>query len=629
MKLNPSQPYNNDSYAELLVFDAFRKITMPEAICFNSLHLVSHRQKIMSEIDFVIVCAKGIFVFEVKGGRVFQENGRWFSRSKQKTHHIDNPFNQSRSALFSLLDSLKIKGVIRSNTPIGYGVLLPNTVNLPVSLEYDSRMLGTKNNLKGFGTWLNSFIDYWVDKVELPTLLNSDDISKIANFLRPGTLDVLKQQSDELDYLNVKQKQVVTAFQLGKRIICEGAAGTGKTHIISLLIKHFVSRNQNILVLCESRWLKGYLKSELSGFNIVVATIDSLVVESRRAFISHYDIVIVDEAQDLYHEHAVDLLDCYLKGGISHGRWIFFQDLINQSDFFNQPDTRLVNHIKKISEVRLSLDVAYRYSRVTLNYLNKLLGSDKIDTKKIQGPEISEFKPHDEVNEIIKVEEAIVSAISNGYIYSDITIISNETFSNSVVSKLPQHILKYINQLDDFNIRSFPLEGISFSQLHHFKGLENKIVILLDFDERTFKNTSRAYVALTRASERLFIVFSSAEQEGSFEEQSSVEFGKLDSLNGDVSKANWQEVLDLTFLTDECEYLMEKNIPSPICGYELTVNDMVVAEVELAWPSSKVCIFGDEAESGVIEKFSSAGWCSYQAPLDESEFTQITKTVIS
>lgn len=628
MKLSPSQPYNNNSYAELLVFDAFRKITMPEAICFSSLHLVSHRQKKMSEIDFVIVCAKGIFVFEVKGGRVFQENGRWFSRSKQKNHNIDNPFNQSRSALFSLLDSLKIKGVIKSNIPIGYGVLLPNTVSLPESLEYDSRMLGTKNNLKGFGVWLKSFIDYWIDKVELPTLLNSDDISRIANFLRPGTLDAVKQQPDELDYLNIKQKQVVTAFQLGKRVICEGAAGTGKTHLISLLIKHFVNPKQNILVLCESRWLKGYLKSELSGFNIVVATIDSLVAESRRAFISHYDVAIVDEAQDLYHEHAVDLLDTYIKGGLINGKWIFFQDLVNQGGFFYQPEIHLINNIKKISEVRLSLDVAYRYSRVTLNYLNTLLGSDKIDTKKIQGPKIREFKPHDEVNEIIKVEEVIVSVISDGYISSDITIISNETFSNSVVSKLPLHILKNIIQLDDFNIRNFPLEGISFSQLHHFKGLENKIIILLDFDEGAFKNTSRAYVALTRASERLFIVFSSAEQEGSFEEESNVELGKLDSLNGDHNKANWQEVLDLTLLTDECEYLMGKNILSPVCGFELIVNDMVVAEAELAWPSSKVCIFGDEVESGVIEKFSSAGWRSYQAPLDGAEFEELAQITI-
>lgn len=511
MKISPSKPYNNDSYAELQIFDAFRNIHMPYAICFHSLHIMSHRDKKMSEIDFVVVCTKGVFVFEVKGGRVFQKSGQWYTRTKQKDYVIDNPFRQSRGAMFSLLDLLKLKGLITACTPIGYGVLLPNTISLQGSVEYDLAMLGTKNCLKGFNSWLESFMNYFTKKTDNPKQLSSDNISEIANYLRPASLVEKEQEFCKLEYLNFQQQQVIAAFELGKRIVCEGAAGTGKTHLIGVLAKQFINQNQTLLILCGSKWLKGYLKSQLSTNNIVIATVDSLVVESRRAFISHYDVVLVDEAQHLYHAHKIDLLDFYLKGGLTLGRWVFFQDPVNQNIFFEKPNDNIVNRLKSISKVQFNLDVAYRYSRQTVNYLSDLIGTGNFNTKLIRGPKFEAFTSDNEIDEIFRTEEVIFSAINNGYRYSDITIISNERFCDSVISKLSPHVVKNIIQLDDFNIQHLPLEGIGFSQIHHFKGLENKVIILLDFDEICLKNASKAYVALTRASECLYIVWAAVE----------------------------------------------------------------------------------------------------------------------
>lgn len=519
MKISPSKPYNNESYAELQIFDAFRNVHMPYAICFNSLHIVSHRDKKMSEIDFVVVCTKGVFIFEVKGGRVFQQNGKWYTRSKQIDYGIDNPFRQSRRAMFSLLDSLILKGLMTTCIPRGYGVLLPNTINLQESVEYDSAMFGVKNCLKGFSSWLESFINYWMGKTDSPQQLNVDDIDKIANYLRPGSLLEREQEFCKLEYLNIKQKQVIDAFELGKRIVCEGAAGTGKTHLMVRLAKKFINQNQTLLVLCESKWLKGYLKSQFSTTNIVVSTLESLVVESRRAFISHYDAVLVDEAQDLYHSHKIDLLDFYLKGGLRLGRWVFFQDLVNQRYFFKKPNNSAINYLKSISDVQLNLDIAYRHSSESLNYLYDLIGSGAINMKISRGPKVEEFTSKNEMDEIAKSEDVIFSAINNGYRYSDITLISNKRFCDSIVSKFPSHLLENINQLDDFNIQILQREGIGFSQLHHFKGLENKVIILLDFDEMCFKNTPKAYLALTRGSERLYIVWAAAEEAKRFKSE--------------------------------------------------------------------------------------------------------------
>ncbi|NLS14095.1 AAA family ATPase [Vibrio sp. SM6] len=629
MRLNPSQPYNNGSYAELLVFDAFRGVEMSEAICFNSLHLVSHSEKRMGELDFVLVCSRGIFVFEVKGGRVYQNKGRWYSRSSQRNHSIENPFNQSRTALFSMLNSLIEKGIKLANVPVGYGVLLPSTLRIEDSIEYDSLMLGCKSALKGFNSWLNNFIGYWVEKVYSPVTLSINEISQIANLLRPGSIFNEKEKGALtcIEHLNAMQKQVVTSFVNEQRIICEGAAGTGKTHLIKLISREFVSPEEKVLVLCESKWLKGRLKSELSASNIVIATINSLQVESRRSFTSQYDVVIIDEAQDLYQSNKINILESYIKGGFREGRWVLFQDLLNQSSFFDSPDYLVIEQLKNCCDVHLSLDIAYRYSRVTLNFLSNLLGSDRIATKKIQGPDVEIFSSSTVQDEIEQVEFAISKALKAGYRYSDITILSSNSFFDSCVSSVSESVLRNIAQLDDFNVKNMPLPEISFSQLDHFKGLENKVIVLVDFDEKCLDNTSKAYVALTRASERLLVVWASGENPiptlYSRPEATSI----LDEHSESVDMTAWQEVLDLTLLFEECAALIELSAPAPICGYELVCSDAVVSEVELAWPQSKVCIFDDRAEKNTIDKFSSLGWKYYQAPLCEEELGEVSNLV--
>ncbi|GAD79753.1 nuclease-related domain-containing DEAD/DEAH box helicase [Vibrio ezurae] len=626
MRLSPPQPYNNDSYAELQIFDAFRSVEMSDAICFNSLHLVSHREKKMSEIDFVLVCHKGIFVFEVKGGRVFQKSGKWYSRSKQKSHSIENPFNQARSALFSLVDSLKLEKILSPRVPIGYGVLLPNTVSSGTSVEYDALMSGSKTALKGFSSWLENFIQFWVNKVKAPTTLSSEDITKIANYLRPNSL-VSDKPLSSFEKLNGLQQQVITAFEYDKRVICDGAAGTGKTLLVEVIAKECISDDKKLLVLCESKWLKGRLKTRLHSTNIVVATIDSLQVDSRRAFISQYDVVIVDEAQDLYRLDKINLLDKYINGGLDKGKWIFFQDLANQSVFFSTPETEAIEKIKNASDVSLSLDTAYRYSRTTLNYISDLLGKDKLPTKKVNGPEVELFASDDEDSERKNIETIIYKVLSLGYRHSDITLLSDNLFIESVVSQLPKSLLTSVIQVDDFNVRTFPLGGISFSELEHFKGLENKVVILVDFSKKCLDNTPKAYVAMTRASERLFIAWTSDEQTTYINVTQPTEVSVLDETSETTLAPGWKEVLETTLLEEECETFIAKKLLPPICGYELIVDEMVVSDAELAWPKVHLCIFSDETEHKDIEKFKSEGWRCYQTPLTDDELDEVSKII--
>lgn len=616
MKVSPPQPYNNESYAELIIFDAFRSIEMDEAICFNSLHLVSHREKRMSEIDFTLICSRGIFVFEVKGGRVFQKQGKWFSKSKQKAHLIQNPFNQSRGALFSLVDSLSSNGLITSDVPIGYGVFVPNTINLNESVEYDQAMCGTKTNLKGFGSWLSMFIEYWVSKHDEPKFLCNEEIEAIANYLRPGSISKTIATSP-LKHLNGMQQQVVTAFENDKRTICEGVAGTGKTYLIEALTQKYRSREENLLILCESKWLKSKLKSNLTEVNVVVATFESLQVESRRAFVSQYDAVIVDEAQDMYDEVKLKLLDSFIKGGLSAGKWLFLQDLTNQRNSQSTFAVPIVKRVEQFSDVRLTLDVSYRYTRPILNFLSKILDVDTIPTAKIDGSEVEVLFSSTKQSEVVHIERVIEKLTNTGYLLSDITLLSPNTFLDSIASSLPRHLLNHIVQIDDFNIKNLPQNQLTFSEIENFRGLDNKIIILVDFSQEILNRSSLAYIAMTRASECLFIV----EEAGSKVLSATTQ----PELTAESVMDGWQKLMDLTLLRDECIALMELRVPPPKCGFKILADKGVVPEVELAWPQSKVCLFSEYSEHTHIEKISRLGWSCFQAPLSSEEILELSR----
>ena len=58
------------SNAERKVFDLLKGLDMNETVILHSLGLPRHNSKIFGEVDFVIVCKRGIACLEIKGGRV-------------------------------------------------------------------------------------------------------------------------------------------------------------------------------------------------------------------------------------------------------------------------------------------------------------------------------------------------------------------------------------------------------------------------------------------------------------------------------------------------------------------------------------------------------------------------------
>ena len=117
MKLIPTTPKNNHSPVEIKVFDRLSAAFSADEqfTAYHSLGLSEHDYKKVGEADFVIVCPFGIYVLEVKDGRVSCQQGRWNTTGRYQHTAIQDPFEQAKSAMYALNSILQFLIVDKSH----------------------------------------------------------------------------------------------------------------------------------------------------------------------------------------------------------------------------------------------------------------------------------------------------------------------------------------------------------------------------------------------------------------------------------------------------------------------------------------------------------------------------------
>ena len=525
MQMIPATPYNNQSRAELDVFDALRTAFTSDndlgLTAYHSLNLTHHATKRFGEIDFLIVGRAGIYVIEVKGGGIRCKNGQWqTTKGNGETKALrESPFQQANTGLHALMTKIKaeIPQTTWSKFTIGYGVIFSDCHFEASGSEWDRECVADRRSMRNLQRWLSKLFAYWQNKEKYRHAApQNEDLDILKRFIRPGfeTAIALHTRVGDVEKrvaaLTNDQMRMVDVIEANSRVLCTGGAGTGKTFLALEIARRWAAKDLHILVVCRSPWLRHWLEARFTIHGVTVALGDSVARAAKRQAIERFDAVIVDEGQDILDMDILDSLDNYLIGGLESGRWCFFHDINNQAGFYGTADPEALALLESFTASRVPLTTNCRNTRQILEEVQNSLGTDLGVDSAADGPKIRKSIAESPADAARLLIDEIKWLSKGGVEPGSITILSPLMRSESVVALLPQRYQTEIQTLDEFAIRTFPAGQMGFAGIGDFKGLENDAVIVVDIQtsDELSNMAAQRYVAMSRPRAILSIILS-------------------------------------------------------------------------------------------------------------------------
>lgn len=479
---------NAESPAERRVAEILKSVDGPaDAVAFHSVKLRSHRYKQQAEADFVILWGGVLLLIEVKGGGVKKFEGVWYSINR----HGDwkklstSPMEQAGSAMYALRDILQSEGVgWFAHEAV---VITPDIDAPPPAIEWDAT--------------------HWLAKDEMSVAALTEALTKIAaksksaphgaklargqelrerlfgEFSRMPVIDaqrgaVLEEQNRATD----AQARVLASLARNQRMMVLGGAGTGKSLVLAEAAKQEATAGRSVLITFHSPALTNFFTPLVAERAIDVVPFDELGADKS------YDVVLIDEAQDLMTAEAMDRLDMAIRGGRADGRWRMFLDPNNQAHVDGRFDAD-VFELVATEALSCDLDLNIRNTKAIVHVVQEYLGADIGDPGIVHGEKIqwTWSKGSADVDEAVGVARAL---IADGALRSAIWIISVTSTSAPTT-----------------------VDGITVTSPRYAKGLEAEHVIVCDLPEEFDSSGIAAfYVAVTRARVSLNIIASSEDK---------------------------------------------------------------------------------------------------------------------
>lgn len=530
-------------------------------VVLHSLNLARHTRRLYGEIDFLVLAPNlGIFCLEVKSGRIKRIDGVWkyINRFGNADSSSRGPFQQAREGMFSIKEAIRKKFGDKSHLNyilIGFGVMFPDIIfeNSDIEIEdwqiYDSdsrrrpiskyiKILSEKHKEKFKNT-------RWFD--ERRSLPTAGDIGRIASFLR-GNFEIfpsIKQIIDdtEVQIRSLTQEQIRCLEQLddNERCLFQGPAGTGKTLIAIESARRSVIKGKRVMLTCYNALLGNWLSTQLQdvysenlltvgsflGYLMKICNISNENLKGRdmdnffkkelpqkaldvirRENIELFDKIIIDEGQDLIRDEYLEVVDSLLKDGLSRGSWEIYCDFEKQAIYSDLSANEMLELLEARSKfTKFKLLINCRNTKPIGEEISMVCGINPMSylPNNFDGPPVEYFFYKSPLDQKEVLTTLLKRLIKSGIPQNKITILSPNKISKSVVSLFDREEFDFY-ELNKSNLFKNMNNGISFSTIHSFKGLENSYIIMTDIDQiESDEFNHLLYVGMSRARFGLFV----------------------------------------------------------------------------------------------------------------------------
>jgi hypothetical protein len=526
--------------AERRVFDSLSALG-PSFVIFYSVAWQARKggKARDGEADFVIVHPDfGVLVLEVKGGGVSfnAQTGEWTTTDRYGEIFVIDPVEQARKSHYTLLEKLKDLPEWDNSRflTIGHAVCFPDVVveNKPLKLDLPREIVIDHNDLKNIEDTIQKVFDHWAEKSKRVPL-GRDRLAMVESLLAKSfkiftPLGVeLDREDEKLIELTERQFLLLNVLAARRRALIAGCAGSGKTMLAAEKARRLYEQGFNVLLTCFNAALAEDLARRLPDITVLhfhglckeMAKQAGFAVRSAKNEQEYnevilpemlmkavdetgpmFDAIIVDEGQDFKETYWIALTSLLKeKEGIFY---VFYDD--NQNIYGGGSSLKGI-----IDDDPFLLPENCRNTKS----IHRVVNAFYSDRKRIicNGPEgrLPELHTYRDSPEMLKSIQSILNKLINEEHVptEDVVILTPHSQERSM--------LMDGTKLGNFFLSTNPSQRrneIQVTTIHRFKGLERKVVILAEVDNKFMYNPEvLMYVGSSRArTHLLFFVEQSA-----------------------------------------------------------------------------------------------------------------------
>jgi len=476
------------------------------------------------EIDVILVHpTHGVYVVEVKGGRISMVEGVWHSYGKPMDK---NPVEQIRNAKYALRKRLRTQHIDLKHFPLHHIVAFPDIADFPAEgagPDCPRELVFTGTELDSPGQFLTAL----ESSKAAPT---PDKVVALLKALRPDITDAdvahgrFDTTSQRLRGVASDRLGPVIGLDENLRVYLRGAAGTGKTFVAGRWVWRAVNRGDDTMYVCfnkplademtrvlvnDAEYPDGSTPPLVDTFHGILMnllgddapavpegagalwwseTLPALFAERLPTLSRRFDTVVIDEAQD-FPDHWRSLVERLLRDPATSRLYMMAdsKQAIYVSDW--QPPSGVTT---------LELTVNVRNSRQVASLLEGIGGAETSRSAPV-GPKVTMHSVGGR-RECVKAVKAEIEHVTGtlGIPPSQIIIITTHVADRDAIIEGASGDIR-ITRWEDRDEESIGCETV-----HRTKGLERHAVIYVDMDDDP--SETLAYVGMSRSAGYLAVI---------------------------------------------------------------------------------------------------------------------------